>query len=173
MDENYDIYYVDNARNATVRDHTGNRVFSPFGGNVPATTRGPAGIPPLGRAPTAYAQPYAQPPTYPQSAYPMVYSPTAYPYGAAPVPYGQTSTIFAPQSLASSIFGRITAGQVIEMIAQGFAAIQGVPTPPVATGDVATDIENNGKYNVAVAEAVKSDERTRTLGSILAYLAGK
>jgi len=68
--------------------------------------------------------PYGQPAAYAQPA-PMIYQ----------APYPQ-------QSLAASFFGKLTTGQVVDMVAQLFAALQPLPGAPVATRDTATDVGN-------------------------------
>jgi len=73
---------------------------------------------------TVYVPPSRQPAAYAQPA-PMIYS----------APYPQ-------QSLAASFFGKLTTGQVVEMVAQLFAALQPLPGAPVATRDTATDVGN-------------------------------
>jgi hypothetical protein len=97
------------------------------------------------------------------------------PYGQAPLMYGSAG---APVMYGTaggalgSLFGGMTSGQVIELIGQGFAALQSLPTPPTTTGDTATDIGNLGLYQTALANHAKSDERIRTLASLAARLLG-
>jgi hypothetical protein len=144
MDEYADIYYVD-SRNAA-RDHrTGNR---PVPWRVPAT-------------PTVYTPP----------ARPAVYNPPAYQGGAV---YAQAPQVMypVPQSPVATLLGRLTPGQIIEMAAQIFAALQSLPAAPVATQDTSTDVANLVTYQSALAQHAKRDEQVRTLGSLVARLVG-
>lgn len=155
MDEEYaDIYYVD-TRNAT-RDHRtqGSRPSAPW----PFRPQRPAPLPPtrtvyVPPAPQqAYAQPMYQQPIY-QQPQPMIYT--------GPQPTGM-----------GALFGRLTTGQIIEMIAQGFAALQTLPGAPVSTRDLETDVANLVLYQGALASHAKRDEQVRTLGSLVAKLVG-
>jgi hypothetical protein len=106
--------------------------------------------------PPAAQQAYAQPAQFAQPMYsqPMIYS--------APQPMGG----------AASLFGRLSTGQLIEMIAQVFAAVQSLPGAPVATRDLETDIANLILYQGAIAGHAKRDEQVRTLGSLVSKLVG-
>ena len=73
---------------------------------------------------------------------------------------------------AQSLFGKLTTGQVIEMVAQIFAALQGLPGAPVATKDTSTDVGNLILYQNALAQHAKRDEQVRTLGGLIAKLVG-
>lgn len=158
MEEDYaDIYYVD-SRNAVVDHRTGRTGGggSWFRPRPPVSTVRPARVPPTR---TVYVPP--QPAAYPQSFAQPVY-PTAQPellYG--PQPFG-----------AAALFGRLTTGQIVEMIAQGFAAMQSLPGAPVATRDLETDIANMVLYQGALASHAKRDEQWRTLGGLIAKLVG-
>jgi hypothetical protein len=154
MDEEYaDIYYVD-TRNAT-RDHRPQQGRSPLPWVRPRTPVTPTRtlyVPPAPQQ--AYAQPaqFAQP-MYTQ-AQPMIYS--------APPPMGG----------AAALFGRLSTGQLIEMIAQVFAAVQSLPGAPVATRDLETDVANLILYQGASASHAKRHEQVRTLGSLVSKLVG-
>lgn len=88
-------------------------------------------------------------------------------YGAqAPVIYGQPY----PQSTAARMLGQLTTGQVVEMVAQAFAALQSLPAAPAITKDAPTDIANAILYQKAIAEHAKRDEQVRTLGALVARL---
>jgi hypothetical protein len=65
-----------------------------------------------------------------------------------------------------------TPPQIVEMIAQGFAAMQSLPGAPVATRDLETDIANMVLYQSALASHAKRDEQWRTLGGLIAKLVG-
>jgi hypothetical protein len=154
MEEENDIYYVD-GRNADIRSVMGwprptstpQRV-----GARPVTSTRTVYVNPAGgiRGPvTAYGQPYVQPN--------MIY-----PQGAA----------FGAGLGVGSLFGNLTTGQVIDMVAQIFAVLQPLPTAPVATADAPTDIGNSILYQTALAEYAKRDEQVRTIGNLVAKLVG-
>ncbi|CAN5885418.1 hypothetical protein BH11MYX2_BH11MYX2_36850 [soil metagenome] len=87
--------------------------------------------------------------------------------------YQQPQPMMLPQTAgAAALFGRLTTGQIVEMIAQGFAAMQSLPGAPVTTRDVETDIGNMVLYQAALAGHAKRDEQWRTLGSLVAKLVG-
>ena len=92
-----------------------------------------------------------------------VYAPA--PVYSSPYPYGQ-----AP--LASSLFGRMTTGQVVDLVAQIFAALMPLPASPTATSDAATDVGNLMLYQGALAQYAKRDEQVRTLGNLVTKLVG-
>ena len=85
---------------------------------------------------------------------------------SAPVIYAQQPTV------ASTLFGKLTTGQVIEMVAQIFAALQPLPAAPVATRDANTDVANGILYQTALAQHAKRDEQVRTVGNLVARLVG-
>ena len=103
---------------------------------------------------TVYVPPSRQPAAYAQPA-PMIY--------AAPYPQ---------QSLAASFFGKLTTGQVVDMVAQLFAALQPLPGAPVATRDTATDVGNLILFQGALASHAKRDEQIRTLGGLVGKVVG-
>jgi hypothetical protein len=72
----------------------------------------------------------------------------------------------------SSIFGKMTTGQVIDMVAQIFAALMPLPASPVATADAATDVGNLITYQGSLAQYAKRDEQVRTLGNLITKLVG-
>ena len=72
----------------------------------------------------------------------------------------------------SSLFGRMTTGQVIDMVAQIFAALMPLPAGPVATADTATDVGNLITYQGSLAQYAKRDEQIRTLGNLVTKLVG-
>ena len=76
------------------------------------------------------------------------------------------------QSTAATILGKLTSGQIVEMVAQIFAALQSLPGAPVATKDVSTDVSNLILYQGALAQHAKRDEQVRTLGGLVARLVG-
>jgi hypothetical protein len=76
------------------------------------------------------------------------------------------------QGLAATFLGKLTSGQVVEMVAQLFAALQPLPGAPVATKDASTDIGNSILYQSALASHAKRDEQLRTLGTLVARLVG-
>jgi hypothetical protein len=140
MEEYADIYYVD-ARNA-VNDHR-----RPGGFVRPGTVSTPTRtvvVPPPGARP--------------------VYT------GQAQVLYPQPMPVAYPQSPFAGLFARVTTGQLIEMIVQGFAALQSLPAAPTATDSTRDNIENLVLYNTALAQHAKRDEQLRTIGNIVAKL---
>ncbi len=144
MEEDYaDIYYVD-TRNA-VRDH---RPTVRPGGYSP-------GRRPIIPSQTVYVPQPRQPaaPVYPQPQ--VIYT--------APPPM---------QTTAATLLGKLTTGQIVDMIAQLFAALQSLPGAPVATRDVSTDVANLILYQGALAGHAKRDEQVRTLGSLVSRLVG-
>ena len=155
MDEDYaDIYYVD-TRNAT-RDHRTQQQGRPsmpwVRPRTPVTPTRTVYVPP------APQQAFAQPAQFAQPVY------------AQP-----QQVIYAgpqPMSGAAALFGRLSTGQLIEMIAQVYAAVQSLPGAPVATRDIDTDVANLILYQGAIASHAKRDEQVRTLGSLVSKLVG-
>src|SRR5688572_5696733 len=158
MEEYADIYYVDENRNAVTRDHrTDNRPGTPWRPNQPSRTVYVA-------PPVRHQAPVAAPMIYPQqqffAAQPQLMYQPGYPQG------------FPPQSTAAALFGKLTTGQIVEMVAQAFAALQTLPGAPVATRETSTDIANLILFQNALAQHAKRDEQVRTLGCLVAKLVG-
>lgn len=155
MDQYADIYYVDAVRNATANDHR-------TGGPVPVGRPVPIGaIQSAQPVRTVYVNPTGQP--------------VAYPYGTAlPYPYNQMvpSYPYGAPSTAASLLGRLSTGDVIDLVAQALAAIQGLPAAPVATKDVGTDVGNLILFQNALAQHAKRDEQLRTIGNLVSKLVG-
>ena len=63
-------------------------------------------------------------------------------------------------------------GVVVDMVAQIFAALMPLPAAPVATSEVATDVQNLITYQQAIAQYAKRDEQVRTLGNLIVKLLG-
>ena len=87
----------------------------------------------------------------------------------------QPQVIYAqsPQmGLASNIFGKVTPGQLVDLVAQIFAALMPLPGAPVATDSAATDVGNLILYQSALASYAKRDEQVRTLGNLVTKLIG-
>ena len=86
----------------------------------------------------------------------------------------QPQIIYAtpPQTAASSLLGRVTAGQLVDLVAQIFAALMPLPAAPVATADTSTDVGNLILYQGALANYAKRDEQVRTLGNLVTKLVG-
>jgi hypothetical protein len=78
----------------------------------------------------------------------------------------------APPTAASSLLGRVTAGQLVDLVAQIFAALMPLPAAPVATSDAGTDVSNLILYQGALASYAKRDEQVRTVGNIITKLIG-
>jgi len=151
MDDYADIYWVDE-RNAG-RDHR----------RTPAAG---AGLPWRPAAPpvrTVYVPPPAQ----------VAMQPTMQPamYHQAPLVY-QAPTAMQQPSVVSSLFGKLTAGQAVEIVAQIFAALQSLPAAPTTTRNADTDAANHILYQTALAQHAKRDEQVRTIGALVAKLMG-
>jgi len=160
MEEYADIYYVD-SRNAVMRDH---RPGSSGTGRpqIPLTGSRPVSVP---ASRTVYVPPAqaGQWAPAPQSGW----GPAAPVYGQPPIWAGPPY-----QSTAASILGKLTTGQIVDMIAQVWAALQSLPAGPVATGEAGTDVGNLILYQGALAQHAKRDEQVRTVGSLVARLVG-
>jgi hypothetical protein len=157
MDEYADIYYVDNSRNAAVR-RLPSRIPAPMGGR-------PLYIPPPTSAPAAPVAATVGAPVVYNTPPPVVYG------GTAPVVYAQPPAT-QPPSAVQSLLGRVTAGQLIEMVAQVFAALQALPAAPVAGEDTNTNVSNLILYQGALATHAKRDEQVRTIGNLVSRLVG-
>jgi hypothetical protein len=72
----------------------------------------------------------------------------------------------------SSLFGRVTTGQLIDMVAQIFAALMPLPAAPNTTNETATDVANLILYQGSLAQYAKRDEQVRTLGNLITKLVG-
>jgi hypothetical protein len=102
-----------------------------------------------------------------------VYTQTAQPQMAvAPQVYYPAGYGPPTPAVGSNLFGRVTAGQVVDMVAQIFAALMPLPAAPVATSDVSTDVQNVITYQQAIAQYAKRDEQVRTLGNLIVKLIG-
>ena len=84
-----------------------------------------------------------------------------------PVVYAQ-----APQNFAASFLGKLTAGQVVDMVAQLFAVLAPLPAAPLVTKDAVTDTGNMILFQSALASYAKRDEQVRTLGALVGKLVG-
>ena len=160
MDE---IYFIDEPRNAGSNDH---RAPSSTATPVVVSTPGGAIVQRPGAARAVVVQP-AQP-AYGQP-YPMLGRPTqaqlAYGY-----PYAQPGSLFG--NLPRQILGNMTVGHLVDIVAEGIAALWPLPDAPNATGDTSTDVQNHLLYQTALATHTKRDERIRTLGVVLRRLIG-
>ena len=88
----------------------------------------------------------------------------------APIIYAQP--LPQQQSPFGALFGKLTTGQVIEMVAQLFAALQPLPAAPVPTRSGDTDSGNLILFQDALAKHAKRDEQVRMVGSLVARLVG-
>jgi hypothetical protein len=77
-----------------------------------------------------------------------------------------------PSAGAAHVFGKMSAGQLIDLVAQVFAALMPLPAKPVATTDAGTDVGNLILYQDALAQYAKRDEQVRTLGNLVTKLLG-
>jgi hypothetical protein len=98
--------------------------------------------------------------------------------------YGQPPRVYAPaqpqiiyatppqQTAAATLLGKVTAGQLVDLVAQIFAALMPLPAAPTATADTSTDVGNLILYQGALAQYAKRDEQVRTLGNLVTKLLG-
>ena len=142
MEEYGDIYYVDDARNAS-RDHR------THGGTTHAGYR-PA------RPARAMV---VQPPTAVTSG------------GYRPAVYAPAQVMYPEPPTAGSLLGRLTLSQLIEMAALGYAAIMPLPPAPNPSSETVTNTQNLILYQTELAKHAKRDEQIRTLAALAARLA--
>jgi hypothetical protein len=88
-----------------------------------------------------------------------------------------SSTYPSPYMVGSAgglggLFGGLSGGQLVDLVAQVFAAVMPLPAAPTATGDAATDVGNLGLYQTSLAQYAKRDEQIRTLGNLVTKLLG-
>jgi len=151
--EEDEIYYVD-TRNATpvVISRSGPGGQQVMGGNVirPGNPRAIRPMPggSFGRYGSSYGSPY------------MVGSTAATPYG---LPIGAG---------LGGLFAGTSPGQLIDLVAQIFAAVMPLPSAPTGTSDPATDVPNLITYQSSLAQYAKRDEQIRTLGNLVTKLLG-
>ena len=89
-----------------------------------------------------------------------------------PVP-AQPQIIYAtPPTAASTLLGKISGAQIVDLVAQIFAALMPLPAAPVGTSDTGTDVSNLITYQTALAQYAKRDEQVRTLGNLVTKLLG-
>ncbi|HEX4454216.1 MAG TPA: hypothetical protein VH143_25310 [Kofleriaceae bacterium] len=147
MDE-ADIYYVD-TRNAEPI------VVSRTSGGVPVPVSGAIRPTMIGGRPTRVVYPHGVPGNrYSSSSYPSPYM------------------VGSGATLGGSLFGGMTGGQLVDLVAQIFAAVMPLPAGPTATSDPATDVPNLITYQGALAQYAKRDEQIRTLGNLVTKLLG-
>ena len=163
-----DIYYVD-GRNAVITSTS----RQPGGRTTMLGGPGSSGYPTT----IATAGPYGQSPMiYPQGS--GYFGAPAPGYFGAPAPgfWGPQGLGFpgmrSPYGYGGSMFDRLSAGKIVDMAAQVFAALSSLPDAPVATGDATTDVANLITYQSSLASYAKRDEQVRTLGSLVAKLVG-
>jgi hypothetical protein len=70
------------------------------------------------------------------------------------------------------LFGGMSTGQLIDLVAQVFAAVMPLPAAPNPTSDPTTDVPNLITYQQSLAQYEKRDEQIRTLGSVVTKLLG-
>ena len=160
MTDYADIYFVD-GRNATVDHRTGSHVAP---GRVTVGGPGPGhGSRIVVSQP---AQPYGQAPMYGPPGY---YGPQGPGYWG---PNGMAGQPPWAQGAFGSVLSRITTGDLIDLIAQVFAALNPLPAAPVTTNDAGTDVQNLITYQSSLASYAKKDEQVRTLGHLVGKLLG-
>ena len=71
------------------------------------------------------------------------------------------------QAPTSHLLHKINGPVLIDLVAQVFAALMPLPAAPVATSEVATDVQNMLLYHSALAQYAKRDEQLRTLGNLI------
>jgi hypothetical protein len=104
---------------------------------------------------------------------PSARQPIAPVYSQAPqVIYSAPPPMYPGYPSAASLFGKLTTGQIVEMVSQIFAALQTLPNAPVSTREVETDVANLILYQNALAQHAKRDEQVRTLGGLVSKLVG-
>jgi hypothetical protein len=81
--------------------------------------------------------------------------------------YPQPQVIVSQQPPSFAARFGMTTGELIDTGIQILAAIQALPTPPVAQGEAGIDVENLVTYQTALATHAKRDEQLRTLGNLL------
>jgi len=106
----------------------------------------------------------------PQNRYPQPY-PQQYPQQPQVI-YASAPGMGVGIGGGSGVFGRMSTGQVIDMVAQIFAALMPLPGAPVATADTSTDVGNLMLYQGSLAQYAKRDEQIRTLGNLVTKLVG-
>jgi hypothetical protein len=154
-----DIYYVDE-RNAVISSTRGPTNQS--GGRVIVGTPRPGMNPRV----IGQSNPFGQQ---------MMYGGQGY-MGAQP--WASQSGYFGQQGpgywgpRGPSMFNNLSAGKIVDMAAQVFAALTSLPDAPVATADPATDVPNLITYQSSLASYAKRDEQIRTLGSLVSKLVG-
>ena len=85
----------------------------------------------------------------------------------------QPNVIYAGGSgMGSSLFGQMTTGQLIGLLAEVFATLMPLPAQPVATADTNTDVGNLMLFQGSLAQYAKRDEQIRTLGNLVTKLVG-
>jgi hypothetical protein len=95
--------------------------------------------------------------------------------GGYPNPYmaGAAGAFGAGMGMGmGGLFGGISSGQLIDLVAQVFAAVMPLPVAPNPTSDPTTDVPNLIAYSTAIAQYEKRDEQIRTLGNIVTKLLG-
>ena len=93
-------------------------------------------------------------------------------YSQAQAPQPQIIYAVPPQTAAHPLFGKFHGAQLVDLVAQIFAALMPLPAAPVATTDVPTDTGNLITYQTALAQYAKRDEQVRTLGNLITKLVG-
>lgn len=103
---------------------------------------------------------------------PVRHYPVAYPQPAyQPAPMYQAPMYQAPVIVQRQRrIADLPTGQVLELAAQAFAALQSLPAAPAPVGATETDVANLITYQSALAQHAKRDEQLRTVGALLSKL---
>ena len=94
--------------------------------------------------------------------------------GRYPAQYGRQPTVMYANApgLGGNLFGQMTTGQMIGLLAEVFATLMPLPAQPVATADTSTDVGNLILFQGSLAQYAKRDEQIRTLGNLVTKLVG-
>jgi hypothetical protein len=156
MEENVEVYVVDDERNA--------RVVSARNPPPQVVRQPPAQSRPV-QAPMVYQQPTQARPVYAQPAY-------GQPYGY-PAPRPQVVVVQSQRRPGFiDALSTIDVGQTIKTLGGVIASFKALPAPPTAAPPdhhdrVGQDLRNMMKYQAASFEHAKADERFRTLFNLL------
>ena len=69
--------------------------------------------------------------------------------------------------------GGMGLGDIVTLAADAFAAFKSLPTPPVPTSDVGTDVANNVVYLTALAKDASDRKKLEYAGELASGLVGR
>jgi hypothetical protein len=64
------------------------------------------------------------------------------------------------------LFGGLNLGDMVQLVANGFAAFKSLPAAPVPTGDVATDVANTDVHLTALAKDAQTRKQIEFAGEV-------